>query len=51
MVNKIYLKQIYCSYSRTHNSENGFLLLFSVIIFEDCCWTETNILVKIFCFF
>jgi len=31
MVNKIYLKQIYCSYSRTHNIQNGFphfLLLF-----------------------
>jgi len=25
MVNKIKLKQIYCSYSRTHNIQNGFL--------------------------
>jgi len=25
MVNKIYLKQIYCSYSRTHNIQNSFL--------------------------
>jgi len=25
MVNKVWLKQIYCSYSRTHNTQNGFL--------------------------
>jgi len=25
MVNKVFLKQIYCSYSRTHNIQNGFL--------------------------
>jgi len=25
MVNKILLKQIYCSYSRTYNIQNGFL--------------------------
>jgi len=30
-INKIYLKEFYCSYSRTHNIQNGFvhlLLLF-----------------------
>jgi len=25
MINKVWLKQIYCSYSRTHNIQNGFL--------------------------
>jgi len=25
MVNKVFLKKIYCSYSRTHNIQNGFL--------------------------
>jgi len=32
MVNKIYLKQIYCSYSRTHNIQNGLLLFLLVCL-------------------
>jgi len=31
MVNKVFLKQIYCSYSRTHNIQNGFL--YSLLVF------------------
>jgi len=38
MVNKIYLKLIYCSYSRTHNIQNGFLHF--VIIIEVNIVTE-----------
>jgi len=32
MVNKILLKQIYCSYSRTHNTQNGFLNSLSLFL-------------------
>jgi len=32
MVNKISLKQIYCSYSRTHNTQNGFLHSLSLFL-------------------
>jgi len=51
MVNKIYLKQIYCSYSRSHNIQNVFLHCCCYFWGQHCCWTETNILVKNFLFF
>jgi len=32
IVNKILLKQIYCSYSRTRNTQNGFLHSLSLFL-------------------
>jgi len=51
MDNKIWLKQIYCSYSRTHNIQNGFYTPCYYFWGQHFYWTETNILVKTFLFF
>jgi len=51
MVNKVQLKQIYCSYSRIHNIQNVFLHSLLVFWGQHCCWTETSILVKNLLFF
>ena len=56
-INKIYLKEFYCSYSRTHNIQNG--TIFRMVLYtycyyflgQHCCSTETNTLVDNFVFF
>ena len=52
MVNKIQLKQIYCSYSRTHNIQNVFL--HSLLLFSRSTLylnrNKQNVLVKTFLF-
>ena len=51
MVNKIYLKQIYFSYSRTPTFRMLFCTFCYYFLSQHCCWTETKILVKNFLFF
>ena len=47
---KIYLKQIYCSNSRTHSLHNGLYTFCYYFYGQHCCWTAINILVKNFLF-